>query len=256
MVQRLGCKSIEGGVIAAFSPAFDREAAAYRTRWDRSPIVPFWRARILTALTAGQPAGARVLDLGCGTGVDAALLTAAGHRVVGIDGSPGMVALARAGGVDARLGDVLDAQRLVGSAFDLALLNFGVVNCLESLDPLVRTLEAVVRPRGRVALVAMSPRCPAESARRALRLQRPRRGRRQAEVSGTTVPCFWWTLGQIRQALRPGFRVTHVEALGLLTAGPDLGARPGAGETMQTRLGSLPVLREWGDHTLIVADRA
>lgn len=54
-------------------------------------------------LTAGAwlalslPAGARVLDCGCGTGLPTGRqLTAAGHRVVGVDLSAGMVKLARA----------------------------------------------------------------------------------------------------------------------------------------------------------------
>jgi SAM-dependent methyltransferase len=53
-------------------------------------------------LTAGKwlinalPPGSRVLDVGCGTGLPTARqLQAAGHRVVGIDLSAGMVALAR-----------------------------------------------------------------------------------------------------------------------------------------------------------------
>jgi SAM-dependent methyltransferase len=53
-------------------------------------------------LTAGKwlaeslPAGSRVLDLGCGTGLPTCRqLVAAGHRVVGVDLAPGMIALAR-----------------------------------------------------------------------------------------------------------------------------------------------------------------
>lgn len=46
-------------------------------------------------LTSSLPAGSRVLDVGCGTGVPTCRqLVAAGHRVVGIDLSAGMVSLA------------------------------------------------------------------------------------------------------------------------------------------------------------------
>jgi len=48
-------------------------------------------------LTASLPAGSRVLDVGCGTGVPTARqLAAAGLRVTGVDLSTGMLALARA----------------------------------------------------------------------------------------------------------------------------------------------------------------
>jgi SAM-dependent methyltransferase len=47
-------------------------------------------------LAASLPAGARVLDLGCGTGLPTARqLTAAGLRVTGVDLSAGMLAIAR-----------------------------------------------------------------------------------------------------------------------------------------------------------------
>lgn len=49
-----------------------------------------------TWLASSLPAGSRVLDLGCGTALPTCRqLAAAGHRVVGVDLSPGMVKLAR-----------------------------------------------------------------------------------------------------------------------------------------------------------------
>jgi SAM-dependent methyltransferase len=41
------------------------------------------------------PAGRRTLDLGCGEGRVGAELERRGHRVIGVDSSPAMVALAR-----------------------------------------------------------------------------------------------------------------------------------------------------------------
>lgn len=48
------------------------------------------------------PAGARVLEVGCGAGAVAAELARAGCRVIGVDASPDAVAAARDRGVDAR----------------------------------------------------------------------------------------------------------------------------------------------------------
>jgi trans-aconitate methyltransferase len=57
-------------------------------------------------------AGERILDLGCGDGVLTEQLQTMGCRVIGVDASAGMIAAARARGLDARLAD---AQEL---AFD------------------------------------------------------------------------------------------------------------------------------------------
>jgi trans-aconitate methyltransferase len=65
--------------------------------------------------------GERILDLGCGDGPLTAKLAALGCDVVGIDGSPAMVAAARALGLDARL---MDAQALeFNGEFDAVFSN-------------------------------------------------------------------------------------------------------------------------------------
>jgi SAM-dependent methyltransferase len=54
----------------------------------------------------------RVVDLGCGDGTTARLLSEAGHEVLGIDASPAMISLARerAPGATFRVGSFVDAE--------------------------------------------------------------------------------------------------------------------------------------------------
>ena len=70
--------------------------------------------------------GARVVEFGCGTGRHAAPALAAGARAyLGIDGSPGMLAVARAANADPRctwLHSALDAIPSLGEPFDAALI--------------------------------------------------------------------------------------------------------------------------------------
>lgn len=70
---------------------YDRIAQDYARQRDQTTSLPF-----LERLAERLPAPSRILDLGCGTGrpVDAFLLQR-GHRVIGIDISEGMLALAR-----------------------------------------------------------------------------------------------------------------------------------------------------------------
>jgi trans-aconitate methyltransferase len=74
----------------------------------------------VVTLLAPKP-GERILDLGCGDGALTETLAASGARVVGVDGSPNMVAAARIRGLDAR---VMDAQALAFAAeFDAVFSN-------------------------------------------------------------------------------------------------------------------------------------
>ncbi|MFG2193098.1 class I SAM-dependent DNA methyltransferase [Streptomyces sp. NPDC048639] len=75
------------------------QAEAFDAIGDRyDEAFPHKEGQLISGRTLAEqlPAGSRVLDVGCGTGLPtAAQLTEAGHRVVGIDLSPAMVKLAR-----------------------------------------------------------------------------------------------------------------------------------------------------------------
>jgi SAM-dependent methyltransferase len=109
-------------------------------------------ASFLHELWRDDPEGVRsVLDLCCGTGLLAGELTARGYRVVGVDASDAMLALARE-----RLGPEVALSRMtlpelaVEGVFDAAVCTFDGLNYL-NLDELRLTLAAValcLRPGG------------------------------------------------------------------------------------------------------------
>lgn len=76
---------------------------------------------------AALPAGATVLDLGCGTGRFARALAELGHDVVAVDHEPAMLAaLGGTDGVTAVLGDI--GSLSLGQTFDAVLLASHLVN--------------------------------------------------------------------------------------------------------------------------------
>jgi SAM-dependent methyltransferase len=212
------------------------------------------RARVLARCEEFFPAGGRVLDLGCGPGLDSRALGALGFTVVAIDASAGMVAEARAAGVDAR---VLPAERVaeLDGIFDGVLSDFGALNCVD-LDLTFAGLRARTREGSVVIAVVMGPFCAAETlallARGRLRAAWTRRRVREVPLEGGRVPVAWL---RARDLAGRGFTIERVEALGLLVAPPDLGGLPGRRSDAEPLVARLPVLREWGDHTLVVLRR-
>ena len=72
--------------------AFDQLAELYQGEHSHNP----YQAALIEKIDALVPVTSPILDLGCGTGVPTAqVLTASGHRVVGVDISEGMLKLAR-----------------------------------------------------------------------------------------------------------------------------------------------------------------
>jgi ubiquinone/menaquinone biosynthesis C-methylase UbiE len=99
--------------------------------------------------------GQRVLELNCGTGIDAIHLAARGIRVLACDISPRMIQIARqdavASGYAARLEfRVLPTEALhrleSESPFDGAFSNFSGLNCVEDLPAVARNLARLLKP--------------------------------------------------------------------------------------------------------------
>ncbi|GAA2453489.1 class I SAM-dependent methyltransferase [Streptomyces macrosporus] len=102
------------------------------------------------------PAGSRVLDVGCGTGVPTARqLVAAGHRVVGIDFSPTMVKISRENVPDAEFHqmDLADLESGGLGPFDGATAFFSLLMLPRAEIPVaLRMLHGQLKPGGPLAL--------------------------------------------------------------------------------------------------------
>jgi demethylmenaquinone methyltransferase/2-methoxy-6-polyprenyl-1,4-benzoquinol methylase len=107
-----------------------------------------WRRRAVSSLQL--LAGARVLDLACGTGDLCRTLAAAGYQPIGVDFSAVMLAAAR---TDAPLVRA-DAMRLpfADASIDGLTCGFALRNFVD-LAPVLAECARVLRPRGRMALV-------------------------------------------------------------------------------------------------------
>lgn len=235
---------------------FDRHAADYDAVWGQDPIARSFRDEVHAAVTRHLPPGARVLDAGCGIGLDALRLQGAGYQVLAIDASAGMVAQARARGVDARLLRVEDAAAL--GPLDGALLDFGVINCVSATGA-AQGLAGAVRPGGVVVVVPMPRLHPTWLARCLARgdlagARQRLRPLAEVPVAGGAVRTRYLSAGELARAFAPWFEVREQRGMGFLTPPP--GSRWGAALAgVERPLRGLPLLRAVGDHLVVVLRR-
>jgi Fe-coproporphyrin III synthase len=221
------------------------------------------------------PPDARVLDLGCGIGLDSSWLLDSGRSVVSVDSSPGMAAQARTR--DARLEPMVLGAMAIGGLvgrgsskgdvnssglYDGALLNFGVINCLNpaAFAPI---LASVLRPGAPVFIVSM-PRVPASwlvdrlvhgHLRTALSRLAPAV---DLDVEGGPVATHYWSGADLRSQMAPWFSAVEQRALGLFQPPPGSPTRPqrvARTAAVEAPLAALPGLRDIGDHSAVVLRR-
>lgn len=137
---------------------FDALAPSYNAMWTDTPRGREQRAAVWREIDGLFHAQDRVLDLGCGTGDDAAHLAGLGVKVVGIDASPQMVEATGRRGINASLLAIEDLGRL-GGVFSGAISNFGALNCVADLRSVAVQLARLVQPGGPVAICVMGRFC-------------------------------------------------------------------------------------------------
>jgi SAM-dependent methyltransferase len=124
--------------------------------YDTEPNGAFDWDAIVVEILDGLPAG-DALDAACGTGRYSALLAGRGHRVVGVDRSPDMLALARQR--VPRAGFLLgDLRRLpvADGSVDLVTCALALTH-VPALGPVFAEFARVLRPGGHVVVCDIHP---------------------------------------------------------------------------------------------------
>jgi SAM-dependent methyltransferase len=257
--------------------AFDSVADAYDGPLGNNSLVQAVRARTLAEVRHRVPPGATLLDLGCGTGLDAAALAQQGYRVTAIDWSPQMVRRTQDRATSAGLERMLvvhqlgihELDRLPIGDFDAAYSDLGSLNCVPDIAAAARAIGGHLRPRGMLVASVIGRVCPWEVALFTVKRQAHQARRRAARgavavpLNGRTVWTSYYSPAEFRSAFeRAGFTLRSLRSLGLLAPPPYMEAfaqrHPRAVAMLQAledRVAGWPGLRGWGDHFLIVMQR-
>jgi SAM-dependent methyltransferase len=197
-------------------------AADYDDTFTHAAIGALMRDAVWRRLGDLWPTGSRVVELNCGTGVDAAWLTERGVVVVATDAASGMVEVARGRGVDARVLSAESVGQLAAlGPFDGALSNFGGLNCVADVGAVIEGLASCLRPGGIAVLCVMGPAVPWEWVWFLAHGQPRQAFRRFGRVTWWRgIPIRYPSIRAMRRALEASFTVRKVWGLGVLIPPP------------------------------------
>ena len=168
--------------------AFDAIAPSYDESFGHAWRAMSVRKRVWSAVDELVEVRSRILDIGCGTGIDALHFLELGHHVTCLDPSAAMLditfskvtrygpenyslVLGTLESIRSRKDPPFstedrylesqdryrDREALAGQQFDLIFSNFGAINCQKDFAQLKESFDELLTPDGVVALVPMGP---------------------------------------------------------------------------------------------------
>lgn len=258
--------------------AFDSVAADYDGPRGNNLAIQDMRAEMWRWLDASFAPGSRLIDLGCGTGLDAVHLATQGYRVTATDWSERMVARTRDRALTAGLGaDAVDAralgahelQHLPGDAsFDGAYSNLGPLNCVPDLGAVAAECARLIKPGGRLVFTVIGRYCPWELAHYLRRRRwaragiRFKRGTVAVGMNGHTIWTRYYTPAEFHAAFASTFELEVQRGLCVFVPPPYLTWLAERHPRWHARLWALdrrvagwPLINRLGDHFLLVMRR-
>ena len=214
------------------SAPFDALAATYDDIFSNSGIGRAQRRLVWMQVDRTFKAGQRILEVNCGTGIDALHLADRGVKVVACDSAPGMIAQARRRIEDSRQQASVDlrcipteqiAQLETEGPYDGALSNFAGLNCVSDLNPVARDLARLIRPGGKAVLCLFGRLCLWEilwhlhrsNFQKAFRRLR-RKGVAGTVAEGATITVHYPSVRSLRRMFSPYFHLENRIGVGVV----------------------------------------
>ena len=255
---------------------WDTAAKTYDCDFTGTLIGQLRRRAVWRELDRTFQAGQRVLELNCGTGIDAVRLAGRGVRVLACDISLGMIDMAReranacgvAGALQFRVLPTEEIARLGPEGpFEGAFSNFAGLNCVDDLGATAEALFGLLKPGATVLLCMLGRFVPWEMAWYVAQAQPGRAFLRWSngtarQVEGGTLRVRYHGVGEIARLFAPRFRLRRWRGIGIMV--PPTYAEVWARRVPRlTRavarvddwIGGIPVVRRMADLVLLELER-
>jgi len=258
--------------------AFDEIASTYDELFSDSPVGRAQRGTVWNEIAQTFHTGQHILEINCGTGIDAIHMGLNGLHVDACDSSAVMIEVAERRAfpfgeqlpVRFRCLPIEKIDELPGKAtFDGVLSNFSGLNCVEDLGSVARNIARLVKTGGHAVVCVFGTFCLWEilwylskgNFRKAFR-----RFRRRAIVvrlgPAATVTIRYWSAIQLNRVFAPYFRLKRTRGVGVVVppsyvtgCAPPFPRLFRIAAAADPWIGICPIVRGMGDHIVLTFER-
>lgn len=253
--------------------AFDAIARDYDTYDNKNEILAWMRNVVHKVYVNTLKPGSKILELNCGTGIDALFFAHNNMQVYATDISPRMISIVNDKIKSSGAKNIIGAEALSFSeinkvneaGFDAVVSNFGGLNCINDFNKLSESLHSKLKPGGKFIVIVMNRYCPWEILYYILRLDFRNAFRRfkktgvYADLSGEKVMTYYFSPSEFARQFSRHFIKEKIYTLGYFTPPPYLTGfyrrvKPLVKFWMmldETFKGIFPISR-FGDHFIII----
>lgn len=214
------------------SEAFSRQSEVFDKLYEENKLSEFFRHQFRQEVLSHLEPNSEILELNCGTGLDAVFFAEKGHRLLATDNAPGMLSQLDKKITSKHLEKQIETQRcsfhelhqLKERRFDHIISNFGGLNCSDRLDEVLRQFSSLLKPGGKVTLMIMPKVCPWElvmilkgkfrTAFRRFRKDTP------AHIEGVNFFCYYYNPSYVQRTLKKEFRTLTLKGV-FITVPPE-----------------------------------
>lgn len=256
--------------------AFDAAAPVYDATYEVLPGIRRIRRTTSALYLEYFPRTSCLLEINCGTGIDAVFLAERTMNVLATDASPRMVEEVKKKVAERGLEAFVEPRRLAfselgslrGKVFDGAYSNLGGLNCTDRLASVATDLGGLVKPGGFFIATVMPSFCLWETVAFATRFRWRDAFRRisgdgtLAALHGGRVRTYYHSPRAFSAAFAEYFESVKTVGLAVLLPPPNferayalLGRSLHALESVDEAVAGLPFFRSIGDHYVMVLRR-
>jgi ubiquinone/menaquinone biosynthesis C-methylase UbiE len=251
--------------------AFTKQSAIFDSLEEENEILHWMREQVHAHCLLYFKPGNSILELNCGTGIDALFFARHGMHVHATDISEGMLNELRKKVDKNNFEDRISVQHcsylelhiLPAEKYDHVFSDFGGLNCVPDIEKVVAQFKSILKPGGTVTLVVMPPVCPWEmltvlkgNAKTAFR--RFRKNGAESNVEGVGFTTYYFSPSRLIKSFGKDFKKIDLQGLSCLVPPPYMERfpkkYPGLFKSLkkaEKKMSRMFPFNSWADHIIL-----